>query len=209
MKERIGFLMQATKPRNASGPCDWLLQVVEDEKGQGPVFIKGTFRTYQEARGLTSRIDKALMRAYRLGVKHGRKPLPVKNVIPFKGKDGGGVRVILFQDQFAEKVREGSKRQTIRQTARCKVGDWVSLRRWTGKPYRSKQEVLRTDVCTAVMPVRVDYGVASVGGVVVDGQDLAALDGFKDCEEMRDWFGATHGLPFLGWLIEWSGVDDV
>jgi hypothetical protein len=118
-----------------------------------------------------------------------------------------GVRVILFQERFAPLVAAGSKRQTIRKTARCKVGDWVSLRRWTGKAYRSKQEVLRTDVCTAVMPVRIEWHAAYVGVVQVPGRDLAVQDGFKDWAEMRAWFEAVHGLPFLGWLIEWSGVD--
>jgi hypothetical protein len=120
-----------------------------------------------------------------------------------------GVRVILFQERFAPLVAAGSKRQTIRQTARCKVGDWVSLRRWTGKPYRSKQEVLRTDVCTRVMPVRVDPDVLFLDGIKMRQNFFARRDGFKDWAEMREWFEAVHGLPFLGWLIEWSGVDDL
>jgi hypothetical protein len=50
----------------------------------------------------------------------------------------------MFQDRFADKVRDGRKLHTIRKTARCKVGDTLSLRRWSGTPYRSKQELLRT-----------------------------------------------------------------
>jgi hypothetical protein len=63
------------------------------------------------------------------------------------------MRVIMFQDRFAELVRGGDKCQTIRWSARCRPGDVLSLRRWTGKPYRSKQETLREAVCTAVSPV--------------------------------------------------------
>ena len=123
------------------------------------------------------------------------------------------MRVILFQDRFAPLVAGGSKRQTIRKTARCKVGDWLSLRRWTGKAYRSKQEVLRTDVCTAVDQVTIARDAvylcnkAKYPNRHLDR--LAIRDGFKDWAEMRDWFEAVHGLPFSGWLIEWSGVDDV
>jgi hypothetical protein len=121
------------------------------------------------------------------------------------------MRVIMFKEQFAPMVAAGTKRQTIRKTARCKVGDWLSLRRWTGKAYRSKQEVLRTDVCTRVMPVRIAYedDYVDLGGDWVPRENLAALDGFKDWAEMRDWFEAVHGLPFSGWLIEWSGVDEI
>jgi protein gp37 len=32
---------------------------------------------------------------------------------------------------------------------------------------------------------------------------LAVADGFSCWEEMRDWFLATHGLPFTGQLIHW------
>jgi len=114
------------------------------------------------------------------------------------------MRVILFQERFAPLVAAGTKRQTIRKTARCKAGDSLSLRRWSGKAYRSKQELLRTAVCTAVKPVRIAFHDAYVCGVKEDGQHLAALDGFNDWAEMRDWFEAVHGLPFSGWLIEWD-----
>jgi hypothetical protein len=61
--------------------------------------------------------------------------------------------VYMFQDRFSELVRDGSKRQTIRKgLPRCKPGDTMSLRRWTGKPYRSKQEELRVAVCTETVP---------------------------------------------------------
>ena len=126
--------------------------------------------------------------------------------------------MILFQERFAPLVAAGTKRQTIRKTARCKVGDWVSLRRWSGKAYRSKQEVLRTDVCTAVVQVRIDRDSVYFDAAKYSERQrarserhldrIAVLDGFKDWAEMRDWFESVHGLPFSGWLIEWSGVDE-
>jgi|GEM_PF-895496 len=118
------------------------------------------------------------------------------------------MRVILFQDRFAGKVRDGSKCQTIRKTARCKPGDVLSLRRWTGKPYRSKQEVLREAVCTGVLPVEIrgELGIEwiRVNRVYVDGARFSRADGFACSTELLDWFSLTHGLPFEGEVIMWS-----
>ncbi len=122
------------------------------------------------------------------------------------------MRVILFQPQFAELVRAGTKTQTIRRTARCKPGDKLSLRRWTGKPYRSKQETLRTVTCTAVRSVRI--GEPWPDGLVIDGVEMptpdrarvARQDGFRCMTEMLDWFDEVHGLPFEGTIIEWSNT---
>lgn len=122
------------------------------------------------------------------------------------------MRVILFQPQFAELVRAGTKTQTIRKTARCTPGDTLSLRRWTGKPYRTKQETLRTVTCTAVRNVRI--GEPWPDGLVIDGVEMptrdrasvARQDGFRCMTEMLDWFDEVHGLPFEGVLIEWSNA---
>ncbi len=108
------------------------------------------------------------------------------------------MRVILFQDRFAELVRTGEKIQTIRKKARCKPGDDLSLRRWTGKPYRSKQETLRNAVCAGVEAVRVTEGPTSK-----DKELFAQADGFESLAEMQDWFRKTHGLPFEGEKIVW------
>ena len=111
--------------------------------------------------------------------------------------------VILFQPQFADKVRDGSKLQTIRPPRKREIhpGDELSLRRWTGAPYRSKQEVLREAVCVEVEPILLrDWSYGSDKHL----DALARADGFADWPEMRDWFRATHGLPFRGVLIRWG-----
>ena len=113
------------------------------------------------------------------------------------------MRVIMFQDRFAFKVRDGTKRHTIRKAARCKSGDMLSLRRWTGRPYRSKQEVLRTQTCMSVEPVRITRDGVRINGLRVDADQIARDDGFVDFGEMVLWFGITHGLPFDGFLIRW------
>jgi hypothetical protein len=124
-----------------------------------------------------------------------------------------------FKDQFAPLVREGIKNQTVRPVPKRpqdipKAGDVISLRRWTGKPYRSKQEVLRESIVTAVQPVRIHEGGAGSRchpwsewidwAHVEDLNDFAKADGFASFEEMRAWFTEQHGLPFEGMTTYWA-----
>jgi uncharacterized protein YqfB (UPF0267 family) len=58
-------------------------------------------------------------------------------------------RTIMFQPRFARLVESGAKTQTIRVKSKAKhprplpkPGDFLSLREWEGKPYRSKQRKL-------------------------------------------------------------------
>jgi hypothetical protein len=125
------------------------------------------------------------------------------------------MRVILFQPRFAELVRSGAKTQTIRKTARCAEWDKLSLRRWTGKPYRSKQEVIFDTVCVQVRRVALLNVVGCGFTICLDGYGLpqdraeqfARSDGFACAEDMADWFTDTHGLPFEGDLIQWSNAE--
>lgn len=62
--------------------------------------------------------------------------------------------VLMCQDQFVPKILDGSKLTTIRRIRKRgnpKPGDILSLRRWTGKPYRSKQEEIKIVKCKSVM----------------------------------------------------------
>jgi hypothetical protein len=121
------------------------------------------------------------------------------------------MRVILFKEQFIEAVRKGEKTQTIRKTARCKPGDALSLRRWTGKPYRSKQEIIGEVKCTSVQQVVINQGSIVVDGWVEEDEGplsrLAQYDGFDNWIAMVEWFRAVHGLPFCGELIKWGGAE--
>ena len=122
------------------------------------------------------------------------------------------MRVIIFQPQFAELVRSGTKMQTIRKTALCKPGDTLSLRRRTGKPYRSKQETLRVVTCSEVLDVVI--GDPRPDGLVIDGREqvcserarIARQDGFRCMTHMLDWFDEVHGLPFRGQMITWQNM---
>jgi uncharacterized protein YqfB (UPF0267 family) len=119
------------------------------------------------------------------------------------------MRVIMFHPRFAALVKAGRKTQTIRGAARCAAGDVLSLREWTGRPYRSKQRTLLTVECAAVRPIEFD----AAGALSVEGRKIrlavvrawfAEADGFEDYVGMVTWFAATHGLPFTGELIQWT-----
>jgi hypothetical protein len=127
------------------------------------------------------------------------------------------MKVITFKPQFAPLVHAGVKRQTIRppQKRPLVVGQSVSLREWSGKPYRSPQRVLRDEVrITEVTPITITE--TYVMFTPVDGRaafaiwwnddkinEFARADGFASWVEMREWFDAQHGLPFVGVLIKW------
>lgn len=123
--------------------------------------------------------------------------------------------VIMFQDRFADKVRDGSKIHTIRLPRKrpIKRGDKLSLRRWIGKAYRSKQEVLKECVCESALPLSllqedgkcyVVFGKDSWNLSTQEINQLAIDDGFSGPAEMLQWFQDTHGLPFHGTLIQWK-----
>jgi len=123
--------------------------------------------------------------------------------------------VKMVSPQFIAAVEKDAKRQTVRPLPKNgvlpKVGDRISLRAWTGAPYRSKQRVLREGVI-----VDVERCCVRVNGVDLELVELrdhlylvllngfAVMDGFADWSEMKAWFLATHKtLPFHGVLIAW------
>ena len=106
--------------------------------------------------------------------------------------------VLMFQPQFHQAVERGQKRQTIRPPRKrpVKVGDTLSLRTWSGAPYRSPQRELLRATCTAVDRITIDADFAD---------DAEAMrDGFADAAEMRSWFARVHGIPFSGDRIAWE-----
>jgi hypothetical protein len=119
----------------------------------------------------------------------------------------------MFKPQFASLVESGVKLQTVRPTPKRmpKAGDSISLRMWTGKPYRSKQQVLRESFITEVktiwfngVTILIDDPIAAFGLLSSESQEsFARADGFENLKAMSDWFEANHGLPFTGIVIKW------
>ena len=117
------------------------------------------------------------------------------------------MKVLLFQPRFAALVAAGTKRQTIRPMRKrpIRVGDELSLRRWSGAAYRSRQILLRNATCTGVFGIHVrrDNVFLDAGKPPLLLEEFARQDGFKFFAEMAEWFKRIHGLPFSGVLIAW------
>lgn len=131
------------------------------------------------------------------------------------------MRVIMFQPQFHSAIWSGRKKSTIRRRARCKPGDELSLRKWSGRPYGkgTTQIELRSATCKSV--TRLTLGISSQGNWWVIRQTengpelmnqnnlkhLAKIEGFDSVESMRDWFVLNHklkpGLGMEGEQIQW------
>lgn len=114
--------------------------------------------------------------------------------------------------EFSGRVESGHKLQTVRPRPkrRPEPGDIISLRCWTGKPYRSKQRVLREAVITKVEDIEI-YG----DSIHIEGRRLtkyereafAQHDGFLHFAGMVEWFRKTHDLPFDGIVIHWQNDE--
>lgn len=88
----------------------------------------------------------------------------------------------------------------------------LSLREWTGLPYRSPQRIIRETILLRVTPVKIDTTCMAVtlAGILLTGREtemFAHLDGFKDAEEMSSWFEANHGdAIFEGIVMYWPNA---
>lgn len=128
------------------------------------------------------------------------------------------MNVFLFQNRFEAPCLAGSKVHTIRGhrkdgKRRAKVGETVSLRVWTGKPYRSKQREFAQAVVEEVFPVSVEWNGMRFGTHfywdkvwLLKLDEVAIKDGFKDWPEMLNWFDANNGVPFCGVMVKWRLV---
>lgn len=120
--------------------------------------------------------------------------------------------VRMFQPRFAEKVESGLKRQTVRCEPKRKprAGDLLSARAWLGKPYRSKQRILREVVISEVAEVEIFGDSLWIDGVRCTAQereDFAHADGFDGYKDMTDWIRKVHSLPFDGIVIYWQNAE--
>jgi hypothetical protein len=114
-----------------------------------------------------------------------------------------------FQPDFAPLIVAGTKRQTIRQTARAKPGDRLQL--YTGQRTKACRKLIDPDpICTLVdyCAIRPDYltlGWTAKHENNGDADDFARRDGFADYEDLLGWFTKTYGTPyFVGYVHVWK-----
>ena len=120
---------------------------------------------------------------------------------------------INFHAQFADAVKSGEKRQTIRARGKRnppRVGDLLFLYAGIG------ERKLATAACTSVELITID---AERGEVTMprsfgnhqawtrlesdEVEQLARADGFADVAAFFEWFRTNHGKTMSGYLIRW------
>lgn len=104
---------------------------------------------------------------------------------------------------FKEKILSGEKIHTIRpETNKWKIGDQISMRYWTGKPYHSKQEIFcegfevveLIDLCICVCGDKIDYIFSNCIDMVLATEykmklfnQIAKNDGLT-FDQFQNWF---------------------
>ena len=128
--------------------------------------------------------------------------------------------------RFVDKILKGivgssyevasPKLHTIRASKRIKKGMLLSLRTWSGKPYRSKQNEFVVTECDGTQDIKIESGCDDSGkfkwvGIYVDGKllgieesiNLAINDGFESYDDFCRWF---YGKEFKGQIIHWTDL---
>lgn len=139
----------------------------------------------------------------------GHRPTPARSGTHTRHRGSKMRHVRLFKPEFAPKVESGAKLCTIRQAPKRAIwsGDALSLRTWTGKPYASKQRLLRETICKECVGIM----ILSSTQIRVNGNELneteremlALADGFESAAEMAAFFELEYQLPFIGVIISW------
>lgn len=123
----------------------------------------------------------------------------------FRVQEEKAARVTMFRPEFEGKILLGQKRQTVRRTPKRPIrrGQILDMRKWTGKPYASKQVKI---FCTRVQDVR-ELQICSaekwvtVCGLEVCPEEFAKADGFDDLQSFFDAFESEE--VFKGTMISW------
>lgn len=114
---------------------------------------------------------------------------------------------------FKEKILSGEKIHTIRpETNKWKIGDQISMRYWTGKPYHSKQEIFCEEFAVVeLLPIEINFNIyisyieinkKRLNRINEEWGLLAKNDGLT-FEQMQNWFNK----PFTGTLIAWQPTN--
>ena len=118
-----------------------------------------------------------------------------------------------FKARFEMPIREGWKTQTIRaeRARHARPGEMLQL--FVGMRTRHCRKIVADVRCTDVMAIVISFdGDGAIGRIITDGvpvRDLDAFavqDGFKDADEMADFWRREHTPVGLwhGVVIEWA-----
>ena len=116
---------------------------------------------------------------------------------------------INFREQFADLVRSGKKRQTIRRSRRNgQLTQGCVLQLYTGLRTKAAEKLVDPDpVCLKVTAVSINHKRISINAHAMptdspEARAFAKEDGFNNVEDMLAFF-LKDGDNFQGFLIEW------
>lgn len=118
-----------------------------------------------------------------------------------------------FQKQFAEPIKSGRKKHTIRKNGKrrhARPGEPLQL--YTGMRTKYCQKILDHDpVCSLATPILIEVGDDEILGIwvgnyeVEDMRSFAVSDGFESLEAMHKFWIEFHGAHiFHGTMIGWA-----
>ena len=106
---------------------------------------------------------------------------------------------------FPEKIISGEKKTTIRGSYSYWVkqnGKTVEIRKWSGKPYHSKQELIaKKKISVQRIKIEFEKDRVFVDGWVKPIEEIADNDGLSVLQ-LRSWFNADKYSLFEGALIK-------
>lgn len=109
---------------------------------------------------------------------------------------------------FKEKILSGEKIHTIRpETNKWKIGDQISMRYWTGKPYHSKQEIFCEEFeVVELIPISINFkkDLVTIYEFAYDlslFHEVAKKDGLN-MQQFTSWFKNE----FKGVIIAWENT---
>ena len=111
-----------------------------------------------------------------------------------------------FKERFIQPIKDGKKKQTIRAKRKhqIKVGDIVYL--YYGM--RSKHCIkIGEGICTKVIDVLFLGTGWFVNKKLLHGKKadkFAQADGFKNFDDMYNWWEENNSFPFKGEIIYWQ-----
>lgn len=122
-----------------------------------------------------------------------------------------------FKAQFADQVKNGEKRQTIRARGKRRpprVGEPLML--YTGMRTQYCRKLLDT-VCASAEPISMSIwsktvqmprmmGIGEPMWAFLSDDEIKALasaDGFATTDAFFAWFAENHGDTFSGYVIKW------
>lgn len=125
--------------------------------------------------------------------------------------------ILTFKPQFVEPIKAGTKIHTIREDKKGRWKTGMKIQFWNGNPrnVKAKPHQFQSGICTDVKQINIDIDWSKIfiigsnlsDTTVITGisklNEFAVKDGFKDWNEMRQWFMDQYPdiVVFVGKII--------